>query len=75
MIAVELRCCGCDATAGGARLRERFHGQNGGSGWGRWVMELTSVPDGWVPFDPWTHVTYCPECFSKIEQGEPDGRS
>lgn len=30
-----------------------------------------SAPDGWIAFDPYTHVTYCPECWDRIENGEP----
>mgnify|MGYP007100082236 CR=1 FL=1 len=70
--AVLLHCC-CDATVSATLSREFrpiFHG--GDSGLGRWELRL-DVPDGWVAFDPYTNVTYCPTCWADIETPEPSG--
>jgi hypothetical protein len=31
------------------------------------LCDVTTVaPTGWVPFDPYTRATYCPECWAGI---------
>lgn len=68
-VTVKFSCSGCDATADGVGPIER-----------RWVStyggkihhtEQTPIgdlaPEGWVPFDPYTLVTYCPTCWASIE--------
>lgn len=30
----------------------------------------SAAPEGWMPFDPYTGMTYCPACWASIEAGE-----
>lgn len=58
-IRVTFECNGCDATAEGtARLLQRQRDP------------ATVAPEGWVPFDPYTGVCYCPKCWAEIEAPE-----
>ena len=77
-VTVHYKCDGCDAEAEGTdRLRVEFRSFSGRShGIGR-VVHVNTVkdvaPKGWVPFDPYTHATYCPECWAGIVGGEGEG--
>lgn len=68
-------CNGCDAKAEGTdRLRKRFHSFSGrGYGLGVYVIDdiETVTPEGWVAFDPYTQMTYCPECWAEIDSDAP----
>jgi hypothetical protein len=63
-----LSCGGCDATAEVGPLRRRYVSVFGGN-----LCRVTTddpealAPDGWVMWDPYTHCTYCPECWASIE--------
>jgi hypothetical protein len=35
-------------------------------GFGRTEFELVEIPDGWMPFDPYTYCTYCPVCSEEL---------
>jgi len=51
---LSLKCDGCSAVAEGMRDLIR-------------VADITEcVPDGWVWRDPYTHATYCPDCWASI---------
>lgn len=72
MIDVTFKCMGCRAevTVRNA-IQNKFHSFNGkGHGFG--VRRETRVseicPAGWIPFDPYTQVTYCPACWADIER-------
>ena len=64
-VKLSLECSGCENTAEG-KLTRIFRGSHGNWGFGSWVFEPLDVPDGWVPFDPLTNTTYCPECYEEI---------
>lgn len=70
-IELTFKCSGCSKTTRGTGpVRRVFHGVNGRDyGFGTWKIEPISnlAPQGWVPFDPYTNVTYCPECWDEIE--------
>jgi hypothetical protein len=34
-----------------------------------------AAPEGWVVFDPYTHLTYCPACWASIESGNDSPNS
>jgi len=80
-VTIEYACSGCNAkTNGDTEIHRRFSGFSGRSyGFGSW--EYSSVPDliansapsGWVPFDPYTNVTYCQTCWSEIEPAAEKG--
>lgn len=77
MIEVKFSCCGCGAVAMGiAPLTESFvsiSGRSHGLGSYRPDNTVRSVaPDGWVPYDQYTHVCYCPKCWQSIEDGSCD---
>jgi hypothetical protein len=62
-----LGCNGCKAEVRGGRLNARFVGFNGADyGFGRTEFELVEIPDGWMPFDPYTYCTYCPVCSEEL---------
>ena len=73
---VSLTCCGCTAAVSGLRLgiihdelpRRHAAGME-------WVSERRQTveevaPDGWMPFDPYTNATYCPDCWASIVGGD-----
>ncbi len=73
-VTIHLSCCGCDATAEGtAPIRRQWVSISGGN-----LHKVQQVPptitdlapEGWVMFDPYTLVTYCPKCWAEIESGE-----
>jgi len=73
-VRVLFECNGCDAKAEGtAPLRKRFvsvSGRDHGFGAARWENTPDDVaPVGWIAADPYTYVTYCPECWSGIDSG------
>jgi len=62
-VTVHLACSGCDATANSLRLPN-------GSRRARVTEALQAIaPEGWVVFDPFTAVTYCPKCWAEITDG------
>ena len=70
------RCGGCDASATVSNAIHRRFQSFSGRGHGFGAYRVTPVedaaPDGWVAFDPYTQVTYCPECWASIEGGSKD---
>lgn len=75
-VRVIFECSGCDAKAEGAgRLEKRFvsvSGRDHGFGAARWKVRVEDVvPEGWVAFDPYTYMTYCPKCWAAIEGEGP----
>jgi len=70
------RCSGCDAVVHGIEpMRKEFVSISGkpyGFGSPRWVRNPDDLaPQGWMAADPYTYATYCPECWRRIEDGEP----
>jgi hypothetical protein len=66
-VRLHLQCSGCENTATGKLHRDFetiFNGSNA-YGFGRWNLR-PEVPDGWVLFDPYTNITYCPVCADEI---------
>lgn len=78
-IKIEFECSGCRKKSGAIRLpRATFKSANGkGYGLGVWIYPTIAdqAPEGWVAFDPYTHVTYCDECWYDIENDIPEGQS
>ena len=76
-VTIEFDCSGCEAKeTGSAEIHHRFRGISGRDyGFGSWEYSSAATlvgeatPDGWVPFDPYTNVTYCPKCWDDIESG------
>jgi hypothetical protein len=64
---ITLHCGGCNETAPGGAIYQRFHSVNGkGYGFGHHVQEIEwKVPDGWTLFDL-IGATYCPKCTAEI---------
>ncbi len=71
MITVKFHCSGCNAVADGKEpLRNTFVSICGRAyGLGSYHEDRASevAPDGWIAFDPYTQVTYCPDCWADIE--------
>lgn len=70
-ISVTFECGGCRAVAAGTGpLRQRISQEPVSSTWDRVTVQPPLVesiaPDGWMPFDPYSHCTYCPECWAGI---------
>lgn len=72
------RCNGCEReTSVLAHRSEKVVGQAviGGVLCDRVARQRPRVedfaPEGWVAYDPYTSMTYCPFCWAKIESGEP----
>ena len=64
-----LSCGGCRATITTDRLRKRFVSFSGRSyGFGTYQLDDPEAltPDGWMMFDPYTQLTYCPECWAGL---------
>jgi hypothetical protein len=73
MITVKFECDGCDATIDGCKTLQQTYEEPL-----RTVPLRGAIEDmaskGWVAFDPYTHCTYCPECWKEIMDGlVPDG--
>lgn len=78
---VTYRCNGCEAeaTVTGIRARRRVISERAvvlnGIAYDKTIVETptieTAAPDGWMVFDPYTQMTYCPACWEQIESGEP----
>lgn len=71
-VLVVFECSGCGEKADGIKpLRKEFvsvSGRSYGLGSARWSVGVDDVvPDGWIAFDPYTHITYCPTCWASIE--------
>lgn len=68
---LHLECGGCflkaTTKATLSRVFKSFSGK--GHGWGSYSIEMSEpdYPEGWVPFDPYTGCTYCPDCWASIE--------
>lgn len=69
-VTILLTCGGCGReTRGTDMIRRRFVSFSGKShGFGRYVTDPIErvVPEGWHAFDPYTQVSYCPECWDSI---------
>lgn len=54
----EFMCDGCGVTASGSASLDRQR-------WNETLSESVqrTAPDGWVAFDPFTRVSYCPACW------------
>ena len=76
-VTVHYACNGCDASVDAkAEMRREFRsfsGRDHGIGtWNmqnQWKLVEATAPEGWVPFDPYTNITYCPKCWDSIENG------
>ena len=68
MIKVIFECGGCDATAEGRLWRKfrSFSGRSYGFGTYHTTTPQEAAPEGWIAFDPYTQVTYCPDCWADI---------
>lgn len=78
-VKVTYSCGGCGTTAEAPELtvtREFVSVSGRDHGVGGYVQSPVDVvagaPEGWVPFDPWTQATYCPECWAQIDSAEPE---
>ena len=76
-VTVEFSCGGCNATAKGTdRLKLHFVSVSGRSyGFGSPRPENTIedvTPEGWIAYDPYTYMTYCPTCWDSIENREEE---
>ncbi len=71
-VTIHVSCSGCDAEADGGQIHKRWVSTFGG---GIHHAEMSSIndaaPEGWVLFDPYTLITYCPACWASIEAPEP----
>ena len=70
MITVTFHCSGCSATAPGKRPLERHFTSISGRAYGLGSYQddrpADVAPDGWIAHDPYTQVTYCPDCWAEI---------
>lgn len=78
---VKYECNGCFAVEEikVGPLRSRFHGVTGHEhGFGHWEDEVIDAekhaPEGWMAFDPYTRMCYCPKCVEDIWP-DPEERS
>ena len=75
-VTLHFSCMGCFATEEvKGELKREFRSFSGrGYGFGThhlvWPNLDEVTPDGWVAFDPYTSVTYCPTCWASIENDE-----
>ena len=72
---VKFQCDGCFVEADGTEpIRKEFRSLSGrlwGFGSYHFTGTPTSVaPEGWVPFDPYTHACYCPDCWAEITEDD-----
>ena len=71
-VTVTFSCGGCfKKTEGTDRLSRQFVSITGRSyGFGSYVYNKSQdvAPEGWVAFDPFTGMCYCPECWAEIER-------
>ena len=79
-VRVSFECNGCFKKADGTARIERafrsFSGKSHGFGpaIGVYLNTIEDVaPEGWVPYDPYTYCTYCPDCWKAIEEGIEEG--
>lgn len=75
-----LSCGGCPAsvTLEPWLWRSEFVSLSGRDhGLGRQVPHEVEIPlpDGWVPFDPYTGCTYCPACWTSINATVEEARA
>lgn len=76
-VQITYRCSGCDAaaTVTDVRAKRIVLTTNAitvsGMAWDKVRIERPSIesaaPDGWMVWDPYTLATYCPECWTSIE--------
>lgn len=76
-VTVTYRCNGCEAVAESRGLISRLEVvlpaavTVGGVPYDRCHRDTPSIesaaPEGWMPFDPYTGVCYCPDCWAGIE--------
>ncbi len=73
-VMVVFGCDGCFREAEGTDwLRVEFRGSRGAWGFGRSTPVNSPqeiAPDGWVAFDPYTFLCYCPDCWAEIHKEE-----
>lgn len=77
-VEITYRCNGCFAeeTVSGVRAERVVLTPNvfirNGVAWDRTRVERPSIesvaPDGWMVWDPYTQMTYCPACWASIEE-------
>ena len=68
-VEVTLTCDGCFKTAPPYQVSRKFVsflGRNHGFGFNQTESIEAGAPSDWVVFDPFTHCTYCPECWQSI---------
>ena len=72
-VMLDLQCNGCDAATRVGPLRRRAVSVFGG---GLCVIKTDDpedlAPEGWVMFDPWTYLVYCPTCWAVIESSDDE---
>ncbi len=68
-IKVTYDCCGCEASATvilpGAFFLS-ITGRSYGLGTVQYPRVRDHVPEGWMDYDPYTYLTYCPDCVASI---------
>lgn len=68
------RCSGCDAAEDrDTEIKHEFRsfsGKDYGVGSYSYLSQRElvreTVPQDWIPFDPYTNTTYCPKCWAEI---------
>lgn len=78
MIRITYQCSGCEASETVSARVDRDVVSTGhvigGVVCDRVLTKRPTIegvaPEGWMPFDPYTDCTYCPECWASIETPE-----
>ena len=74
-VTIRFECNGCDAASDPVPVASEFVSVSGRShGFGRRVVQTVAevTPEGWVGHDPYTGMTYCPECWASIVAPKPE---
>ena len=71
MSTIKMNCGGCGAEKETKRITKKFESITGQS-WGIGVHKIDDIEklaenEGWILFDPYTQMTYCPDCWESIE--------
>lgn len=77
-IKVTYSCCGCFAEETVVLpyvYFDSFSGRGHGFGYYRYPDIRKHVPHGWVDYDPYTHLTYCPTCIEDIWPSEKEANT
>ena len=76
MSVIKMSCGECNAEKETKRITKKFESITGRS-WGIGIHKIADIEklaedEGWVLFDPYTQMTYCPECWKSIEDNTKD---